>query len=68
MRTIIAKYACKCDECGQSIRKGDLVVWSKAERLTVHSRCAEARGPSNVHVPDFTDIAYEDQCQAACGL
>ena len=68
MRTIIAKYACKCDECGQPIRKGDLIAWSKADRLTMHASCEQKRGTGHQPGPDFTDIAYEDQCAAACGF
>ncbi len=36
-----SKYAGNCDECGEPYDIGDIVYWSKAEKVCWHTDCYE---------------------------
>lgn len=62
---LIARYNSTC-RCGAAIKKGDEIERTKSTGAIRCSRC-----PSAQVAPDLGrmfDMAYEDQCAAACGL
>lgn len=69
-RYMESKYSGKC-ACGHSFRRGAMIRYDYSiRRVTGCMICDSAQcsqGPSDRH-PDYSDIAYEDQCAAACGL
>lgn len=65
-----SRYAGRC-ACGNSFRRGAVIKYDYGIRkVTGCMACDKAQcvqGPSDNH-PDYSNMAYEDQCAAACGL
>ena len=64
-KTIIAKYDGKCCRCDGPIKRGDEVIFEGKGRV-VHPDCVQEA----VSQEDYpcSDMGYEDQCAARCGL
>jgi len=62
---MIAKFAGACGKCGVNIDAGDQITYDRNTRSSMCERCAESSGPD---LGRLFDMAYEDQCAAACGL
>ena len=70
IRQIRVKYAGKCSCCGGTIARGSLANWDASSRSLSHDSesVACAARMKAAWRPDASDMAYEDQCSAACGL
>jgi hypothetical protein len=66
-----SKYSGKCI-CGASFKRGAIIQYNGGLRkVTACPTCRPdqaKQGPSDKWEPDYSDIAYEDQCAARCGL
>ena len=62
---ITARFASRCP-CGSNIRKGMNIEYSRSTRAV--TGCPACMGSKDRAQPDYHDMAYEDQCSAACGL
>jgi len=61
---LIARFNGTCSKCGGAVKKGEEIAYDKASRTTRCERCFDS-GPD---LGQLFDMAYEDQCAAACGL
>lgn len=59
------KYAGLCEECGLPVKPGDGTIERQGRRWLVY---CQKHTPEPTPGPDRVDMAYEDQCAAACGL
>ena len=59
-----AKFDSACPKCNGSIEKSDLIQYDKVTRTVLCQRCTDS-GPD---LGRMFDMAYEDQCAAACRL
>jgi len=70
-RWIEARYNGKC-ACGSAIKRNAVIQYdSSIRKVTACLRCNPAQaslGPSDRATGDYSDMAYEDQCAAMCGL
>jgi hypothetical protein len=72
---IVARYRGKC-QCGAGIQRGAVIQYDRGRKaVTACARCdprQAAQGPTDRATDpagyDASDMAYEDQCAAACGL
>lgn len=58
-----ARFRSTCPACNRTIPKGSTIDYNRATRTATHAECAKA--PASA--PDWSDMAYEDACAAACG-
>jgi len=68
MKHMKSRYRGKCAGCGGTIQKGEPIQYDKATRKAYHDREECTAGQVQAWEPDAFDMAYEDQCAAACGL
>ena len=62
---MIAKYSGRCN-CGNRVKKGEEIEYNRAKKMiTSCPRCEKEPG---LDLAQRFDMAYEDQCSAACGL
>ncbi len=57
-----ARYAGRC-RCGAEFSRGAAIIYDRAARAVVGCFACKQAPQSDHH-----DMAYEDQCAAACGL
>ena len=62
---MIARFNGTCSKCGAVVKKGDEITYDRNTRTTKCETCSESSGPD---LGRLFDLAYEDQCAAACGL
>lgn len=64
-KTIVAKYPGMCSRCGKPIKPGETVTYERRGRI-VHPDCQQEA----ISQEDYpcSDMGYEDQCAARCGL
>lgn len=60
-KRMTARYAGRCD-CGSAVHAGEMMTFERPRRAIV--ACPRCHGDT----ADASDVAYEDQCAAACGL
>lgn len=64
-RLITARWAGQCTECRLTVERGRTAVYDPARKTVAHPGCVPVVGTG---IGDRTDLDYEDQCAAACGL
>jgi hypothetical protein len=73
IRTIIAKYAGKCNCCGGLIAAGTMIDYDPKRKVIAHHKGWEGNSAAcTAHIRrdrDFVDLdrMYEDQCADICG-
>lgn len=72
-KIITLRYPSECKECGTPLPAGTKARWYRRHGvygLDCHQKQAVASQPSQPSQEDYpcTDLGYEDQCAAACGL
>ena len=63
-----AKFDSACPKCNGSIEKCDLIQFDKVTRTVLCQRCVDEFSDIRPDLGRLFDMAYEDQCAAACGL
>lgn len=61
-----ARFRSTCPACNRTIPKGATIDYNRATRTATHAECASK--PAEPDLSRMFDMAYEDQCAAACGL
>lgn len=57
---ITARFKSECPTCGETIRKGEQIEWTKGKPAK-HTRCAPRESQEDY---PCSDRGYEDWCQA----